>query len=96
VPEKLWVKYEDKKVTGVSTEKCKDVDDFKAQIVKVLKLKESPGDFDVYVEGNLENSLDPMMLLRDAVAKHGIRSDTVLIAKLIQPQGGKSSFFSIF
>jgi hypothetical protein len=28
-----------------------------------------------------------MMLLRDAVAKHGIRSDTVLIAKLLQPQG---------
>jgi hypothetical protein len=83
VPAELWVKYGNAQTVEVSTEKCKDVDDFKRAIKKKLILTISPGDFDVYVEGNLENSMDPMMVLRDAVAKHGICSDSILIVKTI-------------
>ncbi|KAI3655405.1 hypothetical protein MP638_002302, partial [Amoeboaphelidium occidentale] len=67
VPKELWVRIEGGFPTGVTTEGCKNVDELKA-IKKQLELRK-PG-----------NPLDPMMLLPDAVAKHGIRSDTVLIA----------------
>jgi hypothetical protein len=96
VPEKLWVDAGDGQVTRVSTKNCDDVEKLKNTIKEELELPWIVRLFGLYVKGKPGNPLDPMMLLRDAVAKHGIRSDTVLIAKLIQPQGGKSSFFSIF
>jgi hypothetical protein len=83
VPAELWVKYGNAQTVEVSTARRNNVDDFKRAIKKKLMLTISPGEFDVYVEGKPGNPLDPMMLLRDAVAKHGIRSDTVLIVKTI-------------
>ncbi|KAI3655980.1 hypothetical protein MP638_006447 [Amoeboaphelidium occidentale] len=74
VPKELWVRIEGGFPTGVTTEGCKNVDELKA-IKKQLELRK-PG-----------NSLDPMTLLPDAVAKHGITSNTVLITKKIQTEG---------
>jgi hypothetical protein len=51
--------------------------------MKRLGLDWPVGSFHVYLDKTSTDYLDPMMLLRDAVAKHGIRSDSVLIVKTI-------------
>ncbi|KAI3656133.1 hypothetical protein MP638_000601 [Amoeboaphelidium occidentale] len=83
VPEELWVKIEGGFPTGISTEGCKIVDELRKAIKKELELSWSLTLFGLFVEGKPGNPLVPRMLLRDAVAKHGITSNTVLIAKKI-------------
>ncbi|KAI3655887.1 hypothetical protein MP638_006821 [Amoeboaphelidium occidentale] len=92
VPKKLWLKYESDKVTTVPTFGCKDVDDFKKAIISEIKLKESAGAFDVFIDVS-GTPARPGHFLKDSFydsqskSWFGISDENPLIAKAIPREG---------
>jgi hypothetical protein len=85
VPAELFVKYGNAQPVEVSTARCNNVSKFIKAVMK--EMPNTLGSFDpqnitLHIAEDAD-ALNPMLLLRDAVAKHGIRSDTVLIVKTI-------------
>jgi DNA polymerase III delta prime subunit len=96
VPKKLWVKFENREADEVTTVGCNDVDDFKKAIIKRLKLEESPGELDVFIDVS-GTPARPGLSLKDAFydsqskSWFGISDENPLIAKAFPREGTKAA-----